>query len=88
MNIEKGKLLITAVDDMQKISDNADAALETEATEESEKEFDRAYLAYWEAVNDLAAFLVENIPDLDLTTAKKMALHKREDIKALFDRAQ
>jgi len=39
-------------------------------------------------VNDLAAFLMENIPGLDETTAKKMALHKRGEIKALFDRAQ
>lgn len=88
MNVEKGRRLVAAVDDMQKVSDDADLALETEMSEESEKEFDRAYLAYWQAVNDLAAYLTETVPGLDETAAKKMALHKRDEIKALFDRAQ
>lgn len=88
MDINKGKKLISAVDSKQKVSDELDRVFETELTDETEREWDRAYKAYWDAVNDLAAFLVENIPGLDEVTAKKMALHKRDEIKALFDRAQ
>lgn len=88
MNIDKCKKLVQVVDAQEKISDEWDQALEIDMSEETEIEFDRAYKAYWDAVNELAAFLVENVPGLDEKTAKRMALHKREEIKALVERAR
>ncbi|MDL2274440.1 hypothetical protein LJC34_07900 [Oscillospiraceae bacterium OttesenSCG-928-G22] len=85
MNIRKGKELLQAVDTRERISDEWDRVLETDMSDENEVEFDLAYKAYWAAVNDLTAFLVESVPGLNEITAKKMALHKRADIVALFE---
>ena len=53
----------------------------------TEAEQDTAYTLYWETINKIAALLCKVI-NIDENTAKKMAVHKKDEIIALINRAE
>lgn len=54
---------------------------------EIEAEWDKAYNEYWNAINEMVAYIVE-ITDIEKMVATKMAIHKRNEILAIVEKAK
>jgi len=71
--------------EIKKMIENAEICHALAMTSEDKDASDEAYATYWQHITGIAAAITEMTSGaIDAETAKKMAVHKPQQIKALF----